>query len=70
MEKPIEVLFEGVNLDIYKPKKSEFNLGDIKENFAYLFVGGEWFCYDTDRYGKGFARLVDIPADYPKEVTA
>lgn len=39
MEKPIEVLFEGVNLDIYKPKKSEFNLGDIKENFAYLFVG-------------------------------
>ena len=38
--------------------------------FAYLFVGGEWFCYDTDRYGKGFARLVDIPADYPKEVAA
>ena len=38
--------------------------------YAYLFCGGEWFCYDTDRYGKGFARLVDIPADYPKEVTA
>ena len=43
---------------------------DCCAEFAYLFCGGEWFCYDTDRYGKGFARLVDIPADYPKEVTA
>ncbi len=36
--------------------------------YAYLFCGGEWFCYDTDRYGKKFARLVDIPEDYPKEL--
>ena len=39
MEKPIEVLFEGANLDLYKPKTSKFNLNDIEENFAYLFVG-------------------------------
>jgi len=33
-----DVLFEGVNTDIYKPEKSDFKL-DIKEDFAYLFVG-------------------------------
>ena len=40
VEKPIEVLFEGVNLDTYfpdnKPCMVDFN---IKESFAYLFVG-------------------------------
>jgi glycosyltransferase involved in cell wall biosynthesis len=40
VEKPIEVLFEGVNLDTYfpdnKPCIVDFN---IKESFAYLFVG-------------------------------
>ena len=33
-----EVLFEGANLDVYKPLKSDFKL-DIKEDFAYLFCG-------------------------------
>ncbi len=46
--KPIEVLIEGANLDVYKPltKSTEFNnkdlyndLNSIKEDFAYLFVG-------------------------------
>ena len=37
--KPIEVLFEGVNLETYFPHKSNFNLDQIEENFAYLFVG-------------------------------
>tara|TARA_B100001113_G_scaffold218955_2_gene179593 strand:- start:339 stop:767 length:429 start_codon:yes stop_codon:yes gene_type:complete len=36
--------------------------------YAYLFCGGEWFCYDTDRYGKKFAQLVDIPEEYPEDV--
>ena len=40
VEKPIEVLFEGVNLKTYfednKPCLVDFN---IKESFAYLFVG-------------------------------
>ena len=40
IEKPIEVLFEGANLDIYfpddRPCMIDFN---IKESFAYLFVG-------------------------------
>lgn len=39
VEKPIEVLFEGADLTTFLPKKSTFNLDQIEENFAYLFVG-------------------------------
>jgi hypothetical protein len=39
VEKPIEVLFEGVDLDTYFPTKSTFNLDEIEEDFAYLFMG-------------------------------
>lgn len=42
LEKPIEVVFEGINLDVYKylPKDQiNFDLEDIKESFAYLCVG-------------------------------
>ena len=34
-----EVIFEGANTDVYKPVKSTFDLFNIKEEFAYLFVG-------------------------------
>ena len=43
---PIKVLFEGVNLDVYKPLKTPMTNDDlyksidsIPESFAYLFVG-------------------------------
>jgi len=42
LEKPIEVLFEGVNTDIYKKLESADTLNEldiIKEDFNYLFVG-------------------------------
>lgn len=44
LEKPIQVLFEGVDLDVYKPiEKSEIknlnSLDIIEEDFCYLFVG-------------------------------
>ena len=42
LEKPIEVVFEGVNLDTYKTLKhstKSVDLSDIKESFCYLFVG-------------------------------
>lgn len=42
LEKPVEVLFEGINLDIYKKieaKKNTLDLKSIKESFCYLFVG-------------------------------
>ena len=38
VNKPIEVLFEGANIDLYTPSKETLNL-DIKEDFAFLFVG-------------------------------
>jgi len=34
-----EVIFEGANIDVYKPIKSTFDLSNVKEEFAYLFVG-------------------------------
>jgi hypothetical protein len=34
-----EIIFEGINTDVYKPVKSSFDLSNIKEDFAYLFVG-------------------------------
>ena len=41
LEKPVEVLFEGANLDKYFPstEKSSIDLTNVKESFAYLFVG-------------------------------
>ena len=40
-QKPIHVVFEGANLDVYKPlkEKNTLDLSNIKENFNYLFVG-------------------------------
>ena len=34
-----EVIFEGADIETYKPIKSNFDLSSIKEEFAYLFVG-------------------------------
>jgi hypothetical protein len=34
-----EVIFEGADIETYKPVKSTFDLSNIKEDFAYLFVG-------------------------------
>lgn len=42
MEKPMEVVFEGANLDVFKhiPNKDiTFDLSNVEESFAYLFVG-------------------------------
>lgn len=54
-EKPVETLFEGLNLDIFnkKPKKSNL-LDSIKEEFCFLYVGG-WLPgdYGEDRKNTG-----------------
>jgi glycosyltransferase involved in cell wall biosynthesis len=43
LEKPIEVLFEGANTEVYKVIErndiKNIDLNSIKEDFAYLFVG-------------------------------
>lgn len=61
MQKPIEVLFEGANTDIYKMIEStqikSINLDSIKENFAYLFVG-HWMEGDFGEDRKNVGLLV------------
>ena len=61
LEKPIEVLFEGANLDIYKTIESHqiknINLDSIKEKFAYLFVG-HWMPGDLGEDRKNVGLLV------------
>ena len=39
LQKPVKVLFEGVDLAKYLVTKSKFNLSSIKESFCYLVVG-------------------------------
>jgi hypothetical protein len=63
VEKPIEVLFEGANIDIYKvldilPKNNLYNtLNDIPESFAYLFVG-HWLQGDLGQDRKNVGLLI------------
>ena len=58
LNKPIEVLFEGVNTDIYKvlntPCSLDFN---VKEKFAYLFVG-HWMNGDLGEDRKNVGLLI------------
>ena len=60
---PVEVLFEGANLDIYK-KVTEFTnkelynyVDEIPENFAYLFVG-HWLQGDIGHDRKNVGLMV------------
>jgi len=61
LEKPIEVLFEGVNTDVYKVLEKNTNknidLSSIKEEFAYLFVG-HWIAGDMGEDRKNVGLLV------------
>jgi len=61
LQKPIEVLFEGANLDIYKVIESHqiktINLDSIKEKFAYLFVG-HWMQGDMGEDRKNVGLLI------------
>jgi len=61
LEKPIEVLFEGANTDIYKVIESNqvknIDLSPIKEKFAYLFVG-HWIQGDIGEDRKNVGLLI------------
>lgn len=57
IEKPIEVLFEGVNTNVYNNiKNDDFKL-DILEDFAYLFVG-HWLKGDLGQDRKDVGMLI------------
>lgn len=55
LEKPVQVLFEGADLTKYFPTSSKFNLSQVKEDFAYLFVG-HWLQggFGQDRKNVGY----------------
>ncbi len=61
LEKPVEVLFEGANTDIYKVIESHqvknIDLSSIKENFCYLFLG-HWMEGDLGEDRKNVGLLV------------
>jgi hypothetical protein len=62
VQKPIEVLFEGANTDIYKyldtiPKNTFPEIDNIPESFAYLFVG-HWINGDLGEDRKNVGLLV------------
>ena len=58
MEKPIEVLFEGANTDVYKATNTPCSLDiNIKEDFAYLFVG-HWLPGDIGEDRKNVGLLI------------
>ena len=62
IETPVEVLFEGIDIDIYNnnaPSESRVDdvLSDIKESFCYLFVG-HWLQGDFGHDRKNIGGLV------------
>jgi hypothetical protein len=61
LEKPVEVLMEGADLDTYMPKivkdTSVIDLSHIKEDFCYLFVG-HWLQGDVGEDRKNTGLLV------------
>jgi hypothetical protein len=61
LQKPIEVLFEGADLDIYKAieqnQVKNINLDSIKEDYAYLFVG-HWINGDLGEDRKNVGLLI------------
>ena len=59
--KPIEVLFEGVNTNIYKPEETRklSKLDNIKEEFCYLAVG-HWMQGDLGEDRKNIGLIVKL----------
>jgi hypothetical protein len=64
LEKPVEVLFEGADLDVYKALESSVEsvktfdkLASVKEDFAYLFVG-HWLNGDLGEDRKNVGLLI------------
>ena len=59
LEKPVKVLFEGVDLSKYFTTKSDFNLSVVEEDFAFLFVG-HWLQGDFGQDRKNVGYLVRV----------
>ena len=60
--KPIHVVFEGADLDVYKylpPNEVKLDLSEIKESFCYLFVG-MWMAGDMGHDRKNIGQTISI----------
>jgi glycosyltransferase involved in cell wall biosynthesis len=62
---PIDVLFEGVDLNIFNNQYNDIDI-DIKEEFAYLFVG-HWLKGDTGQDRKDVGMLIKCFAEAFKD---
>lgn len=67
LKKPVEVLFEGIDVQTYKPikdvKASTFNLDMVEESKAFLYVG-HWLQGEDDHDRKGVGMLVKSFIDH------
>jgi len=59
LQKPVEVLFEGADVEKYFPTSSEFDLSSIEEDFAFLFVG-HWLQGDFGQDRKNVGYMIKI----------
>ena len=63
LQKPVEVLFEGVDIETYRPlkdkEKPSINLSDIKEQFAFLHCG-MWLPGDIGEDRKNIGMLIKV----------
>jgi len=57
VNKPVEVLFEGINTDVFKKTNSNFDLSNIKENNLFLFLG-HWLKGDLGQDRKDVGMLI------------
>ena len=64
IEKPIEVLFEGIDLNVYnnkapsEPRVDEM-MKDVKESFCFLFVG-HWLKGDFQQDRKNIGGMIRV----------
>lgn len=57
LQKPVEVLFEGVNLDIFNSKSEVSILDGVESNFNFLFVG-HWLSGDLGEDRKDVGMMI------------
>jgi glycosyltransferase involved in cell wall biosynthesis len=65
VEKPVEVLFEGVDTNIFNDQYKDYNL-NISEDFAFLFVG-HWLKGNIGQDRKNVAMLIKCFAEAFKD---
>jgi len=70
LEKPVEVLFEGVNIDVFNSKSSSSILDSVDTDFNFLFVG-HWLQGDLGQDRKDTGMMIKtfctVFKDLPKK---